>query len=212
MNDHVRDDAALYALGALSETEAAAFANHIRGCAQCARAVGEAERDVALAASHEPQHHAPAALQGRVDRILHRRPVLQASGFALAAAFVIGLLPSLWLWGENRSMQDAIDAQGAAMDRLASAPHLTATFHAMPGGSTASVMYPRNGSWYVIVVRDVSKTLNVAWMHGGTQTLLGRAILHGNVAMLYLPKSHRMNQLALMDGARVVAEASLSYE
>jgi hypothetical protein len=29
--------------------------------------------------------------------------------------------------------------------------------------------------------------------------------------MLYLPKSHRMNQLALVDGQEVVAEAQLAY-
>jgi hypothetical protein len=29
--------------------------------------------------------------------------------------------------------------------------------------------------------------------------------------MLYLPKSHRMSQLALVEGDRVVAEAQLAY-
>jgi hypothetical protein len=48
-------------------------------------------------------------------------------------------------------------------------------------------------------------------MHDGEQTMLGQAVPHGDVAMLYLPKSHRMDQLALMDGAQVVAQASLRY-
>jgi hypothetical protein len=42
--------------------------------------------------------------------------------------------------------------------------------------------------------------------------MLGNAVPNGNVAMLYLPKSHRMDRLALMDGDRVVAEATLSWQ
>jgi hypothetical protein len=61
-------------------------------------------------------------------------------------------------------------------------------------------------------VRGASKPLSVAWMHDGQQTMLGSAVPKGNVAMLYLPKSHRMDHLALMDGDRVVGEASLSWQ
>jgi hypothetical protein len=48
-------------------------------------------------------------------------------------------------------------------------------------------------------------------MHDGQQTMLGDTVPHGRVAMLYLPKSHRMEQLALMDGPRIVALAQLPY-
>jgi hypothetical protein len=72
-------------------------------------------------------------------------------------------------------------------------------------------MYALDGSWYVVVVRNPSKSLSVAWMHDGVHTMLGNAVPNGNVAMLYLPKSHRMDRLALMDGDRIVAEAALSW-
>ena len=82
----------------------------------------------------------------------------------------------------------------------------------MPQPSKALVMYAPSGAWYVIVVRNASKTLHVAWLHDGKQTMLGDAVAHEGTAMLYLPKSHRMEQLALMDGPQVVAQAALHHE
>jgi hypothetical protein len=109
-------------------------------------------------------------------------------------------------------MHGAMLAQSAVMDRVANARHRTAMFRDVNGQPTAKVMYAPDGSWYVILIRDASKTLQVAWMHDGRHTMLGNAIPHGDLAMLYLPESHRMDQLALMDGPRVVAEARLSYQ
>jgi hypothetical protein len=82
----------------------------------------------------------------------------------------------------------------------------------MPAPTTAQVAYAANGSWYVVMVRGTSKPLSVAWVHGGERTMLGDAVPHGDMAMLYLPKSHRMDRLALMDGDRIVAQAILSWQ
>ena len=108
-------------------------------------------------------------------------------------------------------MQDAVLSESAAMDRLAATAHHTASFRSSSGALAANVMYPPDGSWYVIVVRGASHALQVAWMHDGQQTMLGDTVPHGRFAMLYLPKSHRMEQLALMDGPRIVALAQLPY-
>jgi hypothetical protein len=86
--------------------------------------------------------------------------------------------------------------------------HFTPTGPSAPG----DMMCASDGSWYVVVVRGSSKPLSVAWMHDGQQTMLGSAVSKGNVAMLYLPKSHRMDRLALMDGDRVVGEAAPSWQ
>jgi hypothetical protein len=131
---------------------------------------------------------------------------------AIAAAFLIGVLPSAYLWERNRAMQDAMLYESAAMDRLAATAHRTAAFRGPGGVLAANVAYAPDGSWYVIVVRGASHALRVAWMHDGAQTMLGEAVPHGRVAMLYLPKSHRMEQLALMDGQRIVAQATLRYD
>ncbi|HLY03216.1 MAG TPA: zf-HC2 domain-containing protein [Candidatus Cybelea sp.] len=213
MNDaHAGERAALYALGALDDAESAAMEGHLRVCAECAKLVGEAERDVDTIASLETRRRAPDELTKRVERLLAPASRQRASWprfAAIAAAFVIGVLPSVYLWERNAAMRDAMLSQSAAMDRLATSEHRTASFRPTSEALAANVMYAPDGSWYVIVVRGASHALQVAWMHDGAQTMLGVAVPHGRVAMLYLPKSHRMEQLALMDGPRVVAEAQL---
>ncbi len=212
MTAHISDDTALYALGALSDGERAAIDAHVRSCSSCAALLGAAEQDVAFVASMEPQHEVPVLLGGRIARTLDRRSRPQWQPFAaLAAAFVIGLLPSAYFWQQNQSLHSAMSAQSAAIQRVASAPHRMAHFQGMNDRGSASVMYAPDGSWYVVLVRDVSKSLEVAWMHDGEKTMLGTAEPHDGIAMLYLPQSHRMDQLALMDGARTVAVADLSY-
>ncbi len=219
--EHVDDRAALYALGALPDDERAAIDAHLRECSACTEAVGAAEDDVALIVSTETQRGAPPALDARIGRLVQPRP-LEAMprsrrpawpyGAAIAAALLLGLLPSAYFWSENRTMHGAMLAQSNAMGRLASAPHRMAHFRPTSASPPADVMYALDGSWYVVVVRDASRSLSVAWMHEGVHTMLGNAVPNGNVAMLYLPKSHRMDRLALMDGDRVVAEATLSWQ
>jgi anti-sigma factor RsiW len=210
--EHVADAAELYALGALRDDETAAIDAHLRVCAQCALAFASAESDVALIASVEAHHAAPLELNRRVERMLYpaRRPWV--FGAALAAAVIVGFLPSAFLWSENRSMHDAMLAQNAAIARLMDASHRNAAFQGVGANIAADVSYARDGSWYVVVVRGVSKRLTVVWMHDGARSMLGSTVPHGDVAMLYLPKSHPMDRLALMDGDRIVAQATLSWQ
>jgi anti-sigma factor RsiW len=223
---HIEDNAALYALGALTDAERAEADEHIRECPACAKTVGQAEDDVARIVASEPQRSAPPALEARIDRLL-RPPRLEpvrgaqrhawqypawAYPMAIAAALILGLLPSVYFWSANRSMHGTIVAQNDMMGRLIGAPHRMAHFRSSNGSSPADVMYAPDGSWYVVVVRDAAKPLAVVWPHDGAQTMLGDAVPKGSVAMLYLPKSHRMDRLALMDGDRVVGEATLSWQ
>jgi anti-sigma factor RsiW len=219
--EHFDDRAALYALGALPDDERAQIDAHLAECAACLQAVGRAEADVALLVATEPQHAAPPVLEARVDRLVQTRPVTAlpvrrqvawAYPAAIAAALLLGLLPSMYFWSANRSMHGMILAQSSAMGRMASSEHRTAHFRPMDPSSPADVMYAPDGSWYVVVVRGATKALSVAWMHDGQHTMLGKAVPKGDVAMLYLPKSHRMDHLVLMDGDRVVGEATLSWQ
>jgi hypothetical protein len=213
---HFGERAALYALGALDDVESHALEAHLRVCAACTKLVGEAEREVDTIVSLEARRRAPQELSERIERLLvparapaHRMPWPRFA--AVAAAFLVGILPSAYLWERNRAMQDAMLSESSAMDRLAASAHRTASFRPSIGALAAKVMYAPDGSWYVIVVRGASHALRVAWMHGGRATMLGDVVPHGRIAMLYLPKSHRMEQLALMDGQLVVAAAQLPY-
>jgi anti-sigma factor RsiW len=208
--EHLGELAELYALGALDARERDDVERHLARCAQCVRRLAEAERDVAVLAASQTQYAAPPTLESRLRRAV-RPHAFPAWAAAVAAAFVVGFAPATYFWQQNEAMHALMTADSAALSRIATAPHRAVAFSPMPGGSNASVMYGPDGSWYVVVVAHVSKTLTVAWMHDGRQTVLGTAVPHGDLAMLYLPSSHRMDRLALMDGTAVVAEAQLAY-
>jgi len=219
---HFEEEAALYALGLLDAEETARLNAHLLECVHCAQIVGRAEADVATIAGAEKRRSAPLELELRIERTLRReagesvrpsrRPAIRFLAAAVAAAFVIGMIPAAFFWQQNRSLQNEIAAESAAMNRLAAAPHRVAAFASANGRDMAKVMYGRDGSWYFVMVPYAPKPLHVAWMHDGQKTVLGEAMPHGSMATLYLPKSHRMDRLALMDGETVVAEAQLSYE
>lgn len=210
--EHLDEAADLYAIGALDDAQREAIDRHVARCDQCARILAAAEDRVAVLAAADAQHAPPAQLERRVVSLVRRQPSrLRALIPAIAAALIAGLLPSAYFWQQNQAMHAAMVAESDAMNRLALMPHRSAAFTQMSSGSAAKVMYAPDGSWYVVFVRGASKALSVAWMHDGQRTMLGTATPHGQVAMLYLPRSHRMDQLALMDGERVVAEAQLAY-
>ncbi|MFY9663965.1 MAG: zf-HC2 domain-containing protein [Candidatus Cybelea sp.] len=210
-HEYVAERAELYALGALDDDERRAIEAHLRECSSCAQVVGAAERDVALIASMEAHRAAPPELAARIERTIRPQRSAWPLAYALAAALLVGLLPSAYFWSENRRIHATMLAQNAVVERLAGAPHRMTNFHPMQAGPAADVVYAPDGSWYLVVVRDADKALDVAWMHDGERTMLGRVVPRGNLAMLYLPKSHRMDRLALVDGGRVVAEATLSW-
>jgi anti-sigma factor RsiW len=216
MSEHIGDDAALYALGILDEVSRRRIDAHVATCDACAAQLGEAEMEIAALAAAEPQYQLPAGFAAPAAPQSARakpraRPAWFPSAVAVAAVLVFGFAPSLYMWQQNRAMHDSMLAENAAIKQLAVGRFRTASFAAMSDGSDARVMYSPDGSWYVVLVRGATRALQVAWMHDGERTMLGTATPHGDVAMLYLPRSHRMDQLALVDGPTVVAEAQLAY-
>lgn len=203
-------DAALYALGALDDVRRLAVERHLRGCAACLRRIGEAEDEVARLAAAQPERPLPAGL---IAPQPPRKPVPRGvpAWAALAAVLVAAAIPSGYFWQQTQVMHRTMRLQADVVNRLAATPFRTAAFRGMGTGTSARVMYAPDGSWYLVVVRGASRPMQVAWMHAGERTTLGAAEAHGEVAMLYLPQSHRMDRLALMDGPRVVAEATLAY-
>lgn len=200
MITHIGEDAALYALGLLDEREQAAVDAHVATCQACALLLAQAYDDVAAMAAAQPQLEMPPK-RARVARRW------QPAFAALAAAIVLALLPTAYFYQENRAMHQAMLAEADAMARIASTPHRVAQF----SGTSANVMYGADGSWYCVVVRGAKKPMDVAWMHDGRQTMLGTAVPHGDVAILYLPRSHRMDQLALLADDRMVGQARLVF-
>ena len=201
MTTHISEDAALYALGLLDERESAAVDAHVVSCEACARLLAQAYDDVAAMATAEQQYEVPV----RIASV--RRSRWQPAFAALAAAVMLALLPSAYFYEQNQAMHAAMVADTDVIARVASAPHRVAPF----SGRTANVVYATDGSWYCVVVRGAKKPVNVAWMHDGQQIMLGTAVPHGDVAVLYLPRSHRMDQLALLEDDRMVGQARLVF-
>ncbi len=212
MSDHIGESAALYALGVLEPHEVVEVDEHLERCDACRRLLAQAEADVTAATAAQEQFEPPAALRERITRSIEAgpqaaRPRRNSVWLAAAAAVAIALLPAGYLLHQNMSMQQAMADDAQAMVRVAASPHRTVAFT----GSDAHVMYAPDGSWYCIIVRDASAPVHVVWPHDGTMTALGTAVPHGRMALLYLPKSHRMDQLALMLDGRVVGQAQLVF-
>lgn len=212
MSEHIGELAALYALGALDVTECEAADRHLAGCDACRRLLAQAQADVAAMEAERPQHEPPKALRERLERTLAGPTMRPARGFlgpwlAIAAAVAIAIGPAGYLMHQNAAMRASMTTSGQALARIAARPHRTVAFT----GMNARVMYAKDGSWYVVVVRGAQAGLAVVWPHDGTQTMLGTATTTGDVALLYLPKSHRMNRLTLVRNGRVVGQAQLVF-
>lgn len=210
MSEHVGETAALYALGLLEPPETRAIDAHVAVCEACAQALARAYDDVAAAASAQPQYAAPASLGARVAGLWAPKKgggsLRQLA--AMAALVAIALLPAAFLLQREQTMHRAMLADAGLFARMASGPHRMVAF---TGDADAKVVYAKDGSWYGVIVRGAARPLRLVWMHDGQRSVLGPLQPRGDLAMIYLPESHRMERLALADGDRVVAEAKLAF-
>ncbi len=207
MTDHLGELAALYALGMLEPPEQRAAEEHLTHCDACRRLLAQAESDVASIAAAQTQLEPPARFFAPEPVRPARQTAQYNVGLAVAAALLIAVIPGAYLLQENLRMHRDLLADTQAIARVATSPHRTVAF----SGTDARVMYAPDGSWYCIVIRGASAPLHVLWRHDGTSTMLGTAMPHDNVALLYLPKSRRMDRLTLMQGDREVGQAQLVF-
>lgn len=102
------DDGA-YVLGALSPAERREFERHLRGCAECSRAVGElaglpgllGRVDAGLVTELETDDPVPATLLpalAREVRHAQRRRTWAAAGLAAAAVVVVAVVTGVTMW------------------------------------------------------------------------------------------------------------------
>jgi len=206
MTEHIGENAALYALGLLDAGDARDVEGHLLRCDACRRLLAQAEADVTALSAAQPQLDPPTKFRSAPSSA-PARAWWNSRTLAYAAVLAVALLPSGFLLRQNVAMHEEMLANSAAISRVMSTPHRTVAF----AGADAHVMYGKDGSWYVVVIRGAVAPLHVLWPHDGTTTMLGTAVPRGDVAMLYLPQSHRMEQLALESGGRVVGHAQLAF-
>ncbi|HZT11965.1 MAG TPA: hypothetical protein VFA29_04155 [Candidatus Baltobacteraceae bacterium] len=215
MSEHAGENAELYALGLLDEFEAAAVELHAQTCEECTIRLEEASIAVADLCAAEPIAAAPSKLESRVlqdagiaRRRIRHAPHWQAAG-AIAAALLLAFIPA-WVAVDRTTLARSDDNRAIA--RLAAGPFNRATFMSPSRQPMdAKVLYGPHGNWYYVVVMHPAPGMHVAYVHGGRMEMLGTVSMHGESGSLYLPINHKMEELALLQGSRVVADARLVY-
>ena len=219
MTEHVGELAELYAVGSLDEAETDRLERHAAECAACAERLYAAETAAAAIAQAQatPVRERPPALAGRLNRALAhasgRAPAWQPFAVAVAAAIVLALIPA-WVAVDRNASLLAMRQDERALARIASSA--TQIDHAQFVSSQnrpmdAKVLYGPRGDWYYVVVMHPRAGMQVAYVHGGRMEMLGTIAVHGESGTLYLPVNHKMDELALLEGSSVVADARLAY-
>ena len=205
---HIDENAELYALGTLSDAERTAVDAHVATCASCARRVGEAEETVAALSAR--QTAVPGQLDRRVRASFVSRSLPRSFYSLVAAALILGLLPSALLWQRDRDLNamDATRQQAAAA--MVHSHFLHAPFTSMaPGAPAAKAIFARTGAW-LYVIATTNQDYTVAVNDGGRRLDLGVLKGSGTERELFVAHPPRAKEVFLFDGPRAVARAAIA--
>ena len=196
---HIDDLAEFYAMGSLSQAERMAVEEHVVTCQECLRKLGEAEE---LLLALEKQNVAVTPPRGLAALSLERRAPSRW-WLVVAAAFVLGLLPSI----------PAFLSRGAQSENnLAMIALLHSHFnHAQFVGTnapSAKVMYARDKSWIYVVVEG-SEHYDVYAVKGATATKIGAISPQGTTSNLYVQNPGALDGVELRDGSTVIERAQV---
>lgn len=201
---HLEESAELYALGALPDDERAAADTHLAECDACARRVGEAEQTVA--AMVQPDSSFSPQLDRRMRGSFIQRGSWRAWYPFVAAAFILGLLPSLVLLQRNQNFEAADANRAQALSAMVHSHFLHAPFVKLaPDAPAAKAIFARNGSW-LYVIANSGKDLTL--MSGGR--VLGTVTGSGDERTLFVAHPPRSTEIYLSDGSRKLARAAIA--
>lgn len=198
MNDHLHDDAELYALGFTDPERSSAIEAHIAGCAECRARVIAAEE---AAASLSAALAVPAATRERP-----RAP--WTSGLAAAAAVVFAATAGIEAVALQGSAQQGART-GVALAAVA-ASHFGHTTLTSAPGSAVKVLYARDGGWLYVIADGVPAGVHAVVRQSGRERDLG-PLGPGKPATLFVADSGRVSDVTLVDGGRAIAHGSPAY-
>lgn len=180
---HVGDSAELYALGLLERDERDRVDAHIASCAACLRAVGDAEETVLKLE------------RGPISRATRRRAI-SPFWVAVAAAFVIGFLPTIPILVQMQRAQSIAAIRSAATLAMIESHFTHAQFTPLkPGAPSAKVIYARNGAWLYVIVSGAHRYR--VRTNGGN--VLGTTEPNGTTSELWVPSPLRSSGLELSE-------------
>ncbi len=208
LDDHIGENAEIYALGDLGELESTRVEHHVRTCDACAKRLGEAEATVLRLIESGDVSEPPATLTGRIRFSGQRQRTWIA---AVAAAFVLGLLP----WGITTLRHSDVE-QGAnqqlAMNAMLAGHFLhTPAVALFPGVPKAKVIYPREGGWLYVLVGASSQPIDVVAIAGNKRTTIASIPPGPATRSAFVQIAQRVSSVQLLEGGTLVASARIVY-
>lgn len=208
LNDHVGEDAELYALGQLDDVANARLTKHVRTCETCARRVGAAE-DAVLRLIEAG--NVPAELPLELDRRMRFERSRTTAWWpaAVVAALLIGLLP----WGVERMQRSVpvVADQQAATAMLAGHFNHAALRALGPDAPSAKVVYPREGGWLYVLAGPGKTALDVAVVAGTARQTVASLAPGDRTRTVFVRYPGRVNDVELLENGLPVASARLVY-
>jgi hypothetical protein len=216
MTDHIDELAELYVVGSLDDLDRQRVERHVATCALCASRLHDAEKAVAELAMGQPLYEPSHVLGLRLREAVappQRQHHWWTVGLAFAAALAIAFIPTWLAVDRTRIVTQAMRQDERALARIAAAPSFNRAAFVSPRKKPmdAKVLYGPRGDWYYVVVMHPKPGMQVAYVHNGRMEMLGTVAAHGETGTLYLPVNHKMDELALLEGDTVVADAHLIY-
>ena len=204
MIEHLGDEAELYPLGLLDETEARNIERHIEHCPQCAERVMNARMVAASLAARLPEVRPPAATARPSS--FHRSAFL---GWAVAAMLALAVLALGW---QTLTMRGRLAAQDVALVTLVHS-HFNHVSTAPQSASpvAAKILYARDGSWiYIIADKPGAGVRALARTPSGLRDL-GPLTGSARTATLLVRPRDRIRSVVLQRNGTTVASAILVY-
>lgn len=201
---HVGEDAELYALGQLDESQQERFELHVSSCTECARRAGEAESTVLRLIEAAPVAM-PAALRPFTAR--------GGSSFgwrwaaAIAAAFVLGLLP--WLVTQRSASPPTEQLAMTAM--LNGHFQHTQFVSDEPNAPRAKVIYGRSGGWIYVLAGAGNAALSVVTVQNETKATVATLAPSAQTRSVYVALPSRIDRVLLVENGRPVAHANVAF-
>ncbi len=207
LDDHIGENAELYALGQLGELESSRVERHARTCDACARRLGDAEAAVLHLIESGDLAAPPAELDRRV-RFAGRPPIGWIA--AVAAAFVLGLLP--WSVATFRHAHGGTANQQLAMNAMLAGHFLHAPAASLvPGAPQAKVIYPREGGWLYVLVGPAGQPVDVVAVIGSEHRTVASIPPGTQTRSAFVPIAAQVSTVQLLEDGTPVASARIVY-
>lgn len=209
---HMADLAGAYAAGALTQDEAAMFESHVMTCEPCRDRLREAEEAILLLIEAGEMHEAPPQLRARIIAKMPPVPrTASASGWlAIAAAFIIGLIPAAWLYGDVMRARSADAVHNVAIASLVHSHFVHAQFQPLvPDAPKAKVLFARDGSWLYVVIAAPAADLQVGTVANAQTRVLGAPAGINGASEFYTRTPVRIDNLVLLRNGRIIARVAL---